>query len=93
MEYKKTTETSFGSYRTTVHTNTATTATITGLDDDTSYQVRVRATNNVDDGPWSLSGVGSTNKEDNALPTFGAGEPSRGTCWRILIRGWSSAPR
>ena len=24
-------------------------------------------------GPWSLSSTGSTNKEDNALPTFTAG--------------------
>ena len=30
--------------------------------------------NNVDNGPWSLSGVGSTNKEDNVLPAFGAAD-------------------
>ena len=70
VEYKKTTETSF----TSVDTGdiSGTTATITELDEDTSYQVRVRATDGTDTGPWSLSGVGSTNKEDNALPAFGS---------------------
>ena len=40
VEYKKTTEPTFGSDNATI---TNTTATITGLEDDTSYQVRVRA--------------------------------------------------
>ena len=52
-----------------------------GLDADTSYQVRVRATKGdtcgADLGPWSLSSVGSTNKKDNALPTFGDGSVTR----------------
>ena len=76
VEYKETTETSFGTTN-VQHGGTATTATITDLDDDTSYQVRVRATNSVDDGPWSLSGVGSTNKKDNALPEFGVPSVTR----------------
>ena len=45
--------------------------TITGLEADTSYDVRVRATNNDlsnNDGPWSLVGTGSTNKEGNSPP-------------------------
>lgn len=70
MQYKKTTATSFGSDNVTQN---GTAATITGLDKDTSYQVRVRAkdeANASDIGPWSLSSVGSTNKEDNNLPTF-----------------------
>ena len=70
VEYKKTAETSFGTTGVD-HSGTATSATISQLDVDTSYQVRVRATNSVGNGPWSLSGVGSTNKKDNALPTFG----------------------
>ena len=70
VEYKKTTETSFGI--TGVGTISGTTVEITGLEDDTSYQVRVRAKNGADTGPWSPSSVGSTNKEDNTLPTFGA---------------------
>ena len=71
VEYKRTTKNSFTDLN---HNNSATTATITGLEADTSYQVRVRAKdgNNPSDlGPWSLSSVGSTNKEDNSLPTFG----------------------
>ena len=75
VQYKETTKTSF----LLVDTSPAvTTVTITGLDDDTPYQVRVRATNAVvGDGPWSLSSVGATNKEDNALPSFGDGTVER----------------
>ena len=71
VEYKKTTAASFTD---NTHTSTDTNDTITGLDVDTSYQVRVRATKGTapdDLGPWSLSSVGSTNKKDNSLPTFG----------------------
>ena len=71
VEYKKTTATSFTDHP---HTGTTTTTNIAGLDVDTSYHVRVRATKGTasgDLGPWSLSGVGSTNKKDNALPSFG----------------------
>ena len=67
VEYKKTTAASFTDNS---HTGTDTTDTIDSLDVDTSYQVRVQATNSVGSGPWSLSSVGSTNKEDNALPEF-----------------------
>ena len=79
VEYKETTETSFGTTNVN-HSGTATTATITALDVDTAYHVRVRAKkgNNAGDlGPWSLSRVGSTNKKDNALPTFGAASVTR----------------
>ena len=69
-EYKKNTAVNFTDDNLTI---TGTTATITGLDVDTSYQVRVRAKKGEsagDLGPWSLSSAGSTNKEDNELPTF-----------------------
>ena len=76
VEYKKITETSFGT--TGVGAVNGTTVNITGLEVDTSYEVRVRATNNTKgDGPWSPSSVGSTNKKDNALPTFGGGSVTR----------------
>ena len=68
VEYKKTTEPDFGRDNVSI---TDTTATITRLDVDTAYHVRVRATNSVGNGPWSLSSAGSTNKKDNDLPTFG----------------------
>ena len=71
VEYKETTATSFTDH---AHSGTTASTNIAGLDEDTSYHVRVRAKkgNAAEDlGPWSLSGVGSTNKEDNKLPTFG----------------------
>ena len=39
---------------------TGTSAQITGLDEDTEYQVQVRAQNADGDSPWSLAGTGST---------------------------------
>jgi len=71
VQYKKTTEASFTDDD---HADTTTTTTIAALDVDTSYQVRVRATNIRGNGPWSLSSVGSTNKKDNALPMFTDGD-------------------
>ena len=50
------------------HTGTATTATLSGLSENTSYQVQVRATNDEGTGSWSDSGTGST--DANAAPTF-----------------------
>ena len=76
VEYKKTTETSFG-ITNVEHTFTATTATITELDVDTSYQVRVQAMNSAGVGPWSLSSEGATNMKDNALPAFVAATVTR----------------
>ncbi len=50
------------------HAGTATTATLTGLSENTSYQVQVRATNAEGTGSWSDSGSGST--DANAAPSF-----------------------
>ena len=50
------------------HTGTATTATLTGLEENTSYQVQVRATNLEGTGSWSDSGSNST--DANAAPAF-----------------------
>ena len=44
-------------------------ATIGGLDANASYQVRVRATNDEGDGPWSSAGTGSTSA-DTTPPTL-----------------------
>ncbi len=49
---------------------TGTSATITGLTANTAYQVQVRATNSVGNGPWSPSGSGQTNSVGNTAPTF-----------------------
>ena len=69
VEFKKSTETDFGI--TGVTPNAAQrTATITGLEADNSYDVRVRATNGENDSHvnWSFVGTGSTNKEGNSPP-------------------------
>ena len=69
VQYKKATETSFSNWR---HTGTGRIATITDRVADTSYQVRVRATNGEADTTenWSLVGTGSTNKAGNKPPAF-----------------------
>ena len=70
VQYKKTTENSFSSGGTPGAADRTT--TITGLVADTSYQVRVRATNGEADATenWSLVGTGSTNKGTNKPPRF-----------------------
>ena len=45
------------------HAGTATTATLTGLSENTSYQVQVRATNAEGMGAWSDSGSGTTDAD------------------------------
>ena len=50
------------------HSGTATTATLTGLSENTSYQVQVRATNDEGTGDWSDAGSGAT--DANAAPAF-----------------------
>ena len=50
------------------HAGTATTATLTGLAENTSYQVQVRATNDEGTGAWSDAGSGRT--DANAAPSF-----------------------
>ena len=51
---------SAGSFSDWNHTGTATSATISGLQSDTLYQVQVRARNDEGDGPWSTSGTSRT---------------------------------
>ena len=71
VEYKKTTDTTFKSDN-VAQSATETNATISMLDADTAYQVRVRATNGEADVTenWSLSATGSTNNDQNAAPEF-----------------------
>ena len=52
------------------HTGTAVTATLTGLSENTSHQVQVRATNAEGTGSWSDAGTGATAVADNAAPSF-----------------------
>ena len=67
VAYKKSTETEFVSSDVS-QTGTNTNATITGLEPDTSYDVRVQAENSDGMGAWSFVGTGSTNKEGNSPP-------------------------
>ena len=53
------------------HVGTAVTATLTGLSQNTSYQVQVRASNDEGTGSWSDAGSGTT--DANAAPTFTSG--------------------
>ena len=61
-------EGSTGAYTNGPQDVTGTTATITSLTANTSYQVRVRATNDEGDGPWSTAGSGTSNA--NSPPVF-----------------------
>ena len=76
VEYKKSTETTFDSDGVTPNGTPATIAPTDGLEPDTSYDVRVRATNGEGTGPWSLVGTGSTNKEGNSAPSFSENSPA-----------------
>ncbi len=50
------------------HDGTATTATLTGLASETTYEVQVRATNEEGTGSWSDAGTGAT--DGNVAPAF-----------------------
>ena len=73
VRYKKSTETDFSDLS-PAHSGTDPIATIDGgadgLKPGTSYDVRVQATNSDGTGSWSLVGTGSTNKANNAPPSF-----------------------
>ena len=51
------------------HDGTATTATLTGLASGTTYEVQVRATNDVGPGAWSDWGSGATDGQAVSAPT------------------------
>ncbi len=57
-----------GSWSDGGHAGAATTATLSGLSENTSYQVQVQATNDEGTGSWSDSGTGTT--DANAAPAF-----------------------
>ena len=66
LQYRKS-----GSFLPWPHTGDGTTATITGLDVNTRYEVQVRATNDEGTGRWSASGFGTTSA--NQPPVFDEG--------------------
>ena len=55
------------------HGGTGTAATIAGLEEDTAYEARVRASNDEGTGEWSPAGAGQTNVADNSAPAFDDG--------------------
>ena len=66
VQYKKAAETDFS----TPVNDSGSPYTITSLDEETYYHVRVRAKNAEGDGAWSLVGTGMTNRADNSAPSF-----------------------
>ena len=74
------------------HTGTDTTATITELEADTSYHVRVQAANGEGTGPWSLVGPDRPTRENNSPPVFASGSDARSVL-RTLLPERTSAPR
>ena len=56
---------------------TVTTATIRGLEEDTAYQVQVRASNDEGDSDWSPPGDGRTNPPGNRAPRFASASATR----------------
>ena len=68
---------------------TLTSATITGLDADSSYQVQVQATSDEGESPWSASGYGSTSTQfDVLVSNVGAGVL---TTKRVDLDGWAQS--
>ena len=65
-----------GGWRTKSHSGTATATTLTGLLENTLYQVQVRASNAEGRGSWSTSGSGRTDAEDVPAPDLVVGRPT-----------------
>ena len=76
LQYKKSTE-SNQDWQDGPQNQTGTSATISSLDEDTNYDVQVRATNADGDGPWSGTGTGKTARPGNRAPDFGASSATR----------------
>ena len=73
VQYKKSSESAWTEWQPSAPDSTNRGATITGLDEDTAYEVQVRAENPEGDGPWSDSGTARTARPDNRPPTFPGG--------------------
>ena len=69
------------------YTGTATTATLTGLSENTSHQVQVRATNDEGTGAWSDAGSGTT--DANAAPAPEAPQAEAGS-YTSLVVSWTA---
>ena len=65
------------------NSDTATTATLTGLTNGTAYQVQVRATNSVGDSAWSVSASEKPSTVPDApnAPTLTVNDQSLGVSW------------
>ena len=74
----------WGSWNSRTHSGIGTTATITGLTNDTAYQVQVQATNSIGDSPWSdpAKATPAAQKPDKpSAPTLTVGNASLGVSW------------
>ena len=77
VEYRLASSAPSGSWTSHTHAGTGTTASVGGLQEDTEYQVRVRATNAEGIGDWSAIGTGST--ADTTAPTLVSAVVNRAT--------------
>ncbi len=66
VRYKKSSDSTWTSH---TFTGTGTSTTITGLDEGTSYDVQIMATNDEGDSAWSTSGMATT-QDKNVNPQF-----------------------
>ena len=74
----------WGNWNSHTHAGTGTSTTITGLTNETAYQVQIQATNSVGDSPWSASGTGTpTPQKPDApdAPTLTVKNQSLGVSW------------
>ena len=74
LQYKKTADSTWTDGPQNV---SGTNTTISSLDEDTDYDVQIRATNADGDGPYSGTGTGKTAKPGNRAPDFGASSATR----------------
>ena len=85
LQYKKSTDANWTAGPQDV---TGTSTAISGLEENTSYDVQVRATNDEGDSPWSGSGTGSTSLPPN-LPASGdvtiSGAPQTGQTLEVSV--------
>ena len=79
-----------GAWESWTHAGTGTTTTITGLQPDTAYEVRVRGTNAEGDGDWSPAASGRTDAGQTDSPPEQVGTPAltAGTTW--LEASWTA---
>ena len=78
-----------GSWTDGNYTGTATTATLSGLSENTSHQVQVRATNDEGTGAWSDAGSGTTDANAAPAPEAPQAEAQAGSYTSLAV-SWTA---